>query len=48
MMEEPGDTYMFPEDLFGFIRALDQTQGRKVSKCKGKSFFDLQSGHKTY
>jgi len=49
MVEEPGDTYIFQgRELFSFIRALDPTQGGKVSKCKGKSFFDLQSGNKTH
>lgn len=42
------ETHVFPGDLFGFISALEHTQGRKVSRAQGKSFFDLQSGNKTY
>ena len=38
---------MFPGDLFGFISALEHTQGRKVSKPKGKVslIFSLETKH---
>lgn len=49
MVEEPGDTYIFLEDLFGFIRSVIQTKhrGEKSASAREKVslIFSLDTKH---